>query len=255
MTWLTRTSPADLEIRADGDGRTVFGVVVPYNSPADIVEARGAYRETFARGAFNGQLADPAAIGRVRLLSQHQRDREPVWGARVELRDDAAGLIGAFKVAKTQAGDEALELVRDGALDAFRSGSDRSTTTGTVAVPKWSAAAAQIREASSVTFPAYADALVAGVRASTRSVSPADAAGAWRSSKDSDVRKPTPRARRPTRPAPHRSPQPHRSRAQGRHPHPLRDHRNRHRRHQAPPRRHRARRARHGRRDDDPRAR
>jgi HK97 family phage prohead protease len=174
MTTLHRAIPTELEVRG-GDGRTVHGIVVPYDRPTDITEARGTYRERFARGAFNGQLADPAAIGRVRLLSQHKRDTNPL-GRAVELRDDTVGLVGAFRVSATQAGDEALELVRDGALDAFSIGfrplGDEWNRDRTEVVRQ----RAQLHEVSLVTFPAYQDALVAGVRAGIRSVSPEDAA-------------------------------------------------------------------------------
>ncbi len=175
-SWLTRVSPTDLEIRSDGDGRTIYGLAVPYDRPAEINDSYGRYTERFARGAFNAQLADPASVGRIKLLTQHKRDVNPL-GRAVELRDDAAGLVGAFRVAATQAGDEALELVREGALDAF-SISFRPITAG----DEWNARKtevvrrqAQLREVSLVTFPAYADALVAGVRGAVRSVSPGDA--------------------------------------------------------------------------------
>jgi phage head maturation protease len=83
-------------------------------------------------------------------------------GRATLLREDRAGLYGEFHVSKTAGGDEALELVRDGALDSFsvgftpikqvqRNGVTVRTETG-------------IREASLVTFPAYEDALVGGVR-------------------------------------------------------------------------------------------
>jgi HK97 family phage prohead protease len=172
---LTRTNLADLEVRADGDGRTIFGVLVPYDAPTQIAEPGGSYQETFVRGAFNAQLADPAAVGRVKLLSQHRRDMNPL-GRAVELRDDAAGLVGAFRVANTQAGDEALELVRDGALDAFSIGfkpiGDEWNSRRTEVVRR----SALLRETSLVTFPAYAGAAIAGVRTGIRSVSPEDAA-------------------------------------------------------------------------------
>jgi hypothetical protein len=65
-------------------------------------------------------------------------------------------------VSKTTAGDEALELLRDGALDSFSVGfapirhvkRDKVTVRTEVA----------LREASLVTFPAYEDALVQAVR-------------------------------------------------------------------------------------------
>ena len=40
----------------------------------------------------------------------------------LELREDAAGLYAALRVAKTPAGDEALELAREGVLDELSVG-------------------------------------------------------------------------------------------------------------------------------------
>jgi HK97 family phage prohead protease len=172
---LTRIAPTELEIRAEGDGRTVHGIVVPYDSPTTITEARNTYTETFVRGAFNDQANNPAAVGRIKLLAQHKRDANPL-GRAVELRDDPVGLVGAFRVSQTVAGDEALELIRDGALDAFSIGfkpqQDEWNRGQTEVVRR----RAQLREVSLVNFPAYSGALIAGVRSAHRHVSPADAA-------------------------------------------------------------------------------
>ena len=102
----------------------------------------------------------------MKFLYQHQHD-EPI-GRAVELRDDAAGLFGAFRVAKTSKGDEVLELLREGVLDSFSIGfrpidpapGDPLNINEPVVRVK-----AGLRETSVVTFPAYAGALIAGVRA------------------------------------------------------------------------------------------
>lgn len=158
----TRDFAADIEIRSDGTGRTVHGILVPYGQAATVSDGGPAYEEAFAEGAFARDLAARAgSFGGVKMLWQH--DREQPIGRAVELREDAAGLYGAFTLSRTARGDEALQLLRDGVLDGFSIGFrpvDETLRDGIV----WRTKAA-LRETSLVTFPAYAGALVAGVRA------------------------------------------------------------------------------------------
>lgn len=159
---ITRQYAADIEVRSAGDERTVFGIVVPYDQPARVSDGGPAYREAFQRGAFNQALGHMAGnYSKVKLLSQHQARNNPL-GRATMLRDDASGLYGEFQVSKTTAGDEALELVRDGALDSFSVGfiGIKAAKRGDVT---WRTEAG-IREASLVTFPSYAGAAVGGVR-------------------------------------------------------------------------------------------
>lgn len=167
MTWLTRHfDDAELEVRADGGGRTVFGRLVPYESPTSIRDATGAYTETFAPGAFSKLVANPSQVGRVKLLAHHDSRTNPL-GRAVELREDSTGLVGAFKISRTAAGDDALELVKDQALTGFSIGfepvADEWNARRTEVVRRQ----ANLREVSLVNFPAYSDALVGGVRALT----------------------------------------------------------------------------------------
>jgi HK97 family phage prohead protease len=157
---LNRAHHADLEIR--GDGRTVVGIAVPFDTPTAIRDMEGVYDETFRRGAFAKTIAERG--NRVKFLAQHDRRSMPLGKASL-LREDAAGLYAEFRVSKTTAGDEALELIRDGALDALsvgfrpiksRANADRS------AVERLEVG---LDEVSAVSFPAYDGALIAGVRA------------------------------------------------------------------------------------------
>lgn len=163
---LTRATPADLEIR--GDGRTVVGIAVPFDSPTTIAERSGRYLETFTRGSFAKTIAQ-RKLG-VKFLAMHERSSLPLGRAQL-LREDATGLYGEFRVSKTQAGDEALELIRDGALDAFSIGfspvrdqwsQDRSSVVRVEA---------RLHEVSAVSFPAYEGALIAGVRSVPQTLS------------------------------------------------------------------------------------
>lgn len=167
MSNLIRDYVADIEIRSDGSGRTVHGILVPYNTVARVSDGGPAYEEMFAPGAFARDIeARNGDYRGVKFLYQHNHD-EPI-GRAVELRDDSAGLFGAFRVAKTSKGDEVLELLREGVLDSFSIGfrpidpapGDPFKVGEPVVRTK-----AGLRETSVVTFPAYAGALVAGVRA------------------------------------------------------------------------------------------
>lgn len=149
----------DLEVRSDGTGRTVAGIVVPFDTVARVSDGGPSYDESFRRGAFAKTIKERG--DKVKLLSQHQAGRNPL-GRAVSLREDAKGLFGEFRVSKTQAGDEALELIRDGALDSFSVGFapvNHVTENGVKVRTE-----VRLREASLVTFPAYDDARILAVR-------------------------------------------------------------------------------------------
>lgn len=130
---LTRAFTPEFEIRAagrGGDGRTIEGIAVPFGRPQRI---HADLTEQFARGAFNHQLRAP---NRIRLGRDHPLIGGSPIGKAMELRDDAAGLWGAWRVSNTDAGNETLELVRDGVLDelsvGFRERQNRVLDDGTV---------------------------------------------------------------------------------------------------------------------------
>lgn len=162
MTDLIRSFAPDLEIRSSakgGDGRTVEGLAVPYGQEQRI---DSTLVECFARGSFSAQLAAP---NRVRFTRDHMSQGGALIGRAVELRDDAAGLWGAFRVSNTPAGDETLELLKDGVLDelsiGFRTRQDRRLPNGTI-----ERVTAHLVEVSVVMEGAYGEgALVSGVRA------------------------------------------------------------------------------------------
>lgn len=110
---ITRTFDAELSLRSSGagaDGRTVFGIAVPYGVPQHIYEG---LTEEFVQGAFSHQLR---AANRVRLAREHVDLGGTLIGALRSLEDRPEGLHFEARVSKTVAGDETLELVRDGAL-------------------------------------------------------------------------------------------------------------------------------------------
>lgn len=157
-----RTFTPDLEVRSaskGGDGRTIVGIAVPYGK-SQRIDSR--LTEQFARGAFNHQLR---AAPRVPFAREHMSLGGTLIGKTQLLRDDASGLYGEWRVSKTPAGEETLELVKDGALSdlsiGFRERQNRRLADGTI-----ERTTADLREVSVVMEGAYgANAVVAEVRA------------------------------------------------------------------------------------------
>lgn len=149
----------DLEVR--GDGRTVVGLAVPFDTPTVIREHGHVYDEVFRHGAFAQTIEKRA--DRVKFLLNHDRQALPL-GRAVALREDTAGLVGEFRVSNTRAGDEALELIRDGALDGLSVGFVPVVDRGTPEGGFVERLEAKLIEVSGVAFPAYDGALIAAVR-------------------------------------------------------------------------------------------
>ena len=100
----------ELEVRAEGDGRTIYGIVVPYGKEQRI---NANLTEVFMPGAFAQQTR---AAHRVKLLVNH--DLKMPIGRATLLREDSAGLYGEFRISDTNAGNEQLQLIEDGVIDA-----------------------------------------------------------------------------------------------------------------------------------------
>jgi uncharacterized protein len=120
MSDLYRTFSPQLEVRtgANQDGRTIYGIAVPWNAPMRINES---LVEQFQRGAFDhqvrasaGQLGAP--VNRISYAREHLQLGGKLIGRMSMMRNDAAGQYVEMRVAKTPDGDETLELVREGAL-------------------------------------------------------------------------------------------------------------------------------------------
>lgn len=157
-TLLRRSFTPDLEVRSGGDGRTVRGYAVPYGVPVRI---HSDLTEQFARGAFNHQLKAP---NRVKFGREHPFMGGSVIGKATLLKDEARGLYGEWRVSATPAGDETLELVKDGVLDelsiGFRERQNRILDDGTI-----ERVTADLIETSVVFAGAYGrDAVITGTR-------------------------------------------------------------------------------------------
>ena len=91
MSIISRAYVAEIEIRSDGSGRTVHGILVPYGQTARVSDGGPAYEEQFAPGVFARDIAARKGDYRgVKFLYQHD-SREPI-GRAVDLREDGAGL-------------------------------------------------------------------------------------------------------------------------------------------------------------------
>lgn len=99
---------------AGGDGRTLHTRVVPWDVPATVGDPPyfTPYQESWARGSFDKQLR---AANRIDVLMnfEHQQGIGGIVGRGIELRDEADGLHGTFRMLGTQDADKALELVRE----------------------------------------------------------------------------------------------------------------------------------------------
>jgi HK97 family phage prohead protease len=142
-----------------GEGRTIYGVCVPYGVVAQVSDGGRPYRERVEYGACARSISERGH--KVRLFTMHDRQRLPI-GKAVELTEKRDGLHGAFEVANTVAGNDALELVRSGVVDAFSIGFKgiREHLDGDVVVRTEIA----VMEVSLVGIPAFEGAQIAGVR-------------------------------------------------------------------------------------------
>lgn len=98
-----------VEFKADPEKRTVSGLLLPFG-----VQTADGRRIRFAAGSVTWQKA---AVSRIKLDREH--DLGQLLGSATKVDSGDAGVTAAFKVARTPAGDEALALAADGALDGM----------------------------------------------------------------------------------------------------------------------------------------
>lgn len=155
-----RATHADLEIR--GDGRTVAGIAVPYDDPVEIREIYGTFTEVFRRGVFKKTITERGPA-KVKFLLNHDHMKLPL-GRAVLLREDTAGLYAEFRVSKTTEGDDALESIRDGAVDGLSVGFEPVKDRWNEKKTSVERLEAKLHEVSATPWPAYEKAAVVGVR-------------------------------------------------------------------------------------------
>jgi phage head maturation protease len=117
MSTLLRSWSTELHCRDDG---TLTGTVVPYGVPATVLEHGRRYVEDFGPHALAG---DVGRAGEIELTMLHPRTgRDVPVGITTALTDTDAGLDGTWQVLDTEAGRDALTLVRAKALRFLSAG-------------------------------------------------------------------------------------------------------------------------------------
>lgn len=159
----SRVCHADLSIRSDG--RTVFGIVMPYGVETRVNDGFGPYTEVFRQGAFAKSVRERG--DRIKLLVNHDKYGNLPIGRSLQFKEDARGLHGEFRVSSTDAGDQVLTLIRDGVADSFSAGFQPVNPGPRDPIPRSGIVErveAKLGEVSVVAFPAYEDARIGGVR-------------------------------------------------------------------------------------------
>lgn len=114
----------DLVVRSEGDGRTVEAYAAVFGAPTEIRDVYGHYFEVIERSAFDVTLKRGSKVG---VLFNHGLDiygnpsdrfSMPI-GTPESITTDGRGLRTVTRIARTELGDEVLELMRDGAIDGF----------------------------------------------------------------------------------------------------------------------------------------
>jgi HK97 family phage prohead protease len=162
----TRSFRTDLEVSSD-DGLSVTGLVVPYDTIAEIVELRNggplAYRERFVRGAFE-RVTRPGNAGRVALVYSHDETLPNRLGYGVEFRESDDGLYGTFRLDESTAAKarDVLTTSHSALSISFLSLLPKAFTEKAGALV--TRAAAHLQHVAAVSSPAYAAAMVTGIR-------------------------------------------------------------------------------------------
>jgi HK97 family phage prohead protease len=107
----------NFDISPEGDGRTLYTRIVPYNTPHEVADPPDfvPYMEQWKPGVFDRQLK---AANRVDVLLnfEHEKGIGGVVGRGVELRSETDGLHGTFRLLNGPDGEKARELVREEVL-------------------------------------------------------------------------------------------------------------------------------------------
>jgi hypothetical protein len=160
----------DAEAEGEGDGRTLVGLAVPFDTEIDVSDWWDDYTEVFRKGAFARTIENRSRP--VPLLDHHQR-RALGIGRATSLVETDAGLEAEFHLTEgVQAADEVLALVLDDALGGLSIGFEpiqhrevkglhRDPPSERDLIERTEVA---LREVSVCNFPAFAGAGVTGVR-------------------------------------------------------------------------------------------
>jgi phage head maturation protease len=105
----------DFDRPADGDGRTLYARIVPYNTPAKVSDPPyfTPYQEAWRPEAFQSQLRAIGTPGERKVLLnwEHEPGILNVIGEAVGLESREDGLYGVFRIYNGPGGDTALQLL------------------------------------------------------------------------------------------------------------------------------------------------
>lgn len=184
MTMFTRYVPLDdIRIRSGGDGRTVEAYATVWDTPAEVADQDGHYREQISPMAFAKTLSE--RTGQIGVFYNHGRsidgfpsDRFSMpLGRPLEIRADQRGLLTVTQYNRTQVADEVLESIRNGDIkgQSFSGMMVKSTPQAPPrrgyarsrdgSLPLVTRTEIALREYGPTPFPAYEGAEVLGVRA------------------------------------------------------------------------------------------
>ena len=147
--------PVTLDAAAGEDApRSITGLAVPWDTVATVMSGE---KVLVKRGAFNLE-------SKPKLLEGH--DMTQLRGVVSELEDSEDGLLFSAQFAKTRASDDAVELVKAGAYDSVSAGFTptkfKYDKKGVLVVE-----AAEIHEISLVAMPAWKQAVITEIAASS----------------------------------------------------------------------------------------
>ncbi len=175
MNDATRYVPLDdIVVRTEGGQRIIDAYAAVFGVRAEIRDREGHYREELDRTSFDRTIAQRS--GKFGVFYNHgltihgtpsERHSMP-YGTPLSVRADNVGVMTSTQVANTDLGSEILELVEAGAIrgQSF-SGRFLATRNGEkdAGLPVKIRTEVAMREYGLTPFPAYAEALVVGVRA------------------------------------------------------------------------------------------
>lgn len=98
-----------LRVLDDDEGRTIEGMIVPWDTPARVLKPIAGW-ESYRRGALDKSLSE--AKRPIPLLVRHS-ETEPA-AVIVGTDNQERGQFAVFRALRTRAGDDALELIRSG---------------------------------------------------------------------------------------------------------------------------------------------
>ena len=151
---------ADIETRADDEGRHIRGLVAPFLTQYDT----GKYIETFTSSTFDKSIQERGQ--RIPLLEQHDNSRHPI-GMAISWEKNTDGLVADFKLAPTARGDEAHTLAQEGIVTGLSVGfiPIRNRTSSIGGRTHIQRLEARLDHVGLVTTAAFSDAKVLSVRA------------------------------------------------------------------------------------------